>query len=174
MKRVACAPDTSIRNGVYSMQTVGSTNQRAAHFSDGRFTLVVRQAGSRDPVRRSVAETERETAIHRLRVTRGTRRDGGVRKDVEPKGIPRNQPRWGLSRFVRAGDPENRSLIQAGQNPYRLAPHQSSKVPVKATDRRGISPAAFTSGTEARGSVCSAPSLQSMSLLLISAPKRSR
>jgi hypothetical protein len=52
-------------------------------------------------------------------------------------GIPGNQPCWGLPRFVRAGG-LRRSLIQAGQNPYRLAPYQSSKVPVKATDRRGI------------------------------------
>ena len=46
-------------------------------------------------------------------------------------GIPGNQLCWGLLRFVRAGGP-SRSLIQARQNPYRLAPDLSSKVPVKS------------------------------------------
>ena len=62
----------------------------------------VRQAGSIDPVRRCVVDPKK-TAAERLRATRGTRRDGGVRKDAKPKGIPENQPCWGLLRFVRAG-----------------------------------------------------------------------
>ena len=63
-----------------------------------------RQAGSIDPVRRSVVEPKK-TVAERLRATRGTRRDGDVRKNVQPKGIPGNHARWGSLRFVRAGGP---------------------------------------------------------------------
>jgi len=42
---------------VYSIRAVGSTDQRAAHFPDDRGTPVARQAGSKDPVRRTVAES---------------------------------------------------------------------------------------------------------------------
>ena len=50
------------------MQTVGSTDERAAHFSDGteRLLSVVRQAGSKGPVRRRVADRESKTAIDEI------------------------------------------------------------------------------------------------------------
>jgi hypothetical protein len=64
----------------------------------------------------------------------GIREDGGVRKDTQcldavvaskrPKGIPGNYANWGLSRFVRAGG-RQRQLIQARQNPHRLASPKS-------------------------------------------------
>src|SRR5215813_1467969 len=48
----------------------------------------VRQAGSIDPVRRCVVETERKTAAERRRATRGTRWEGGVRKDANRREYP--------------------------------------------------------------------------------------
>ena len=71
---------------------------------DGTVEPAVRQAGSKDPVRRGVVETEGKRRSRRSRATRGMRRDGGVRKDALAEGIPGNQPCWGLPRFVRAGD----------------------------------------------------------------------
>jgi hypothetical protein len=41
-------------------------------------------------------------------------------RTLKPKGIPGNYARWGLPRFDRAGG-RKRQLIQARQNPHRLA-----------------------------------------------------
>ena len=59
-------------------------------------------------------------------------------------GIPGNQSRWDCLGSI--GRRLERALIQAGQNPYKAGVVLSSKTPVKATDRRGI-----TNGTQAKG-----------------------
>lgn len=66
------------RDCVYSIRTVGSTKQRAAHFTDDRGKPVVRQAGSEGPVRCTVADRKQDGSSKKLRATGRTCGDGGV------------------------------------------------------------------------------------------------
>jgi hypothetical protein len=62
------------------------------HFSDKNTLLylsVVRQAGSRDPVRRLMADPKEDGSLKAAGHLRDAG-DGGVRKDPPPKGIPGN------------------------------------------------------------------------------------
>ena len=80
---------------------------------------VARQAGSEDPVRRSMVDSERKTAANLLRAIGGTLGNDGVRKDPPSKGIPGN-PSVGDCFGSLGPAAGKRQLIQAKQNPHKV------------------------------------------------------
>jgi hypothetical protein len=98
----------------------------------------VRQAGSEDPVRRCVVDTERETAIQKIA---DHARDAAGGRCSEGRFSRRVYPETS-----RVGDCPGSSgpatLVVAkpgGAESVKVGVILSSKTPVKATDRRGIS-----------------------------------
>ena len=103
---------------------------------DGTVEPAVRQAGSKDPVRRGVVETERETAIQKIA---GHARDAAGERCSEGRFSRRIYPETS-----RVGDcpgslgPATHVVaMPGGAESVQVGVVLSSKTPAKATDRRG-------------------------------------
>ena len=91
-------PDRSLADRVYSIkQSVRRISApRTSRTASRRKVPVARQAGSRDPVRRSVVETERETAIQKIAGHTQDTADGGARKRALAEGNTRKPAVLGI------------------------------------------------------------------------------